>query len=205
MQSTYIFLILIATSIENFTLAGHIELIPSNGMELQKSVTNCVVRIAKTYFPNLSNIGMITTNYHNVTNYNLILNSDNVLVAALMKELQWNIVMKAAAKSVEIDLMAMEKIHNYIVVVKTEAEVRDTLKMLASTSSWNPHAKFLIFVDWLERDWFAFTHFIFEQFWSYFVINVLICIPPNHLEAKLKVCDAITQGQKTKSITHKSL
>lgn len=87
-----------------------------------------------------------------------------------------------------LQIMAMEKIHNYIVMLKTEAEVETNLQMLKNTSSWNPNARFLVFVDWLERDWRAFALFIIAKFWSHTAINVVIFIPTNEKDSLTKVC-----------------
>lgn len=59
--------------------------------------------------------------------------------------------------------------------------------MLVKTTSWNPNAKFLVVIDWLERDWKKFVKFIFTAFWRHFVINVTINIPPNDTFADTKV------------------
>lgn len=72
-------------------------------------------------------------------------------------------------------------------MIKTEAESAAILSMLTQTSSWNPHARFLVFVDWLDRDWQEFAIFIIKMFWQYFVINITIMIPPNVTVADAKV------------------
>lgn len=72
-------------------------------------------------------------------------------------------------------------------MMKTESECRSILNMLVKTTSWNPHALFLVFVDWLDRDWKQFVTFIFELFWKYFVVNITIVIPPNSTAANAKV------------------
>lgn len=81
----------------------------------------------------------------------------------------------------------MDKVVNYILVVKNEAELVSCLKLLARTSSWNPSAKFLIFVDWLECDWRAFISFIQQQLFAHFAVNVLVAIPTSPTDATLKL------------------
>lgn len=49
--------------------------------------------------------------------------------------------------------------------------------MLVKTSSWNPHALFLIYIDGLLFEWETFATFVLTQFWRYFVINVTIGVP----------------------------
>lgn len=72
-------------------------------------------------------------------------------------------------------------------MLRTEADVVSSLKMLSTRSSWNPNAKFLVFVDWLERDWRAFLLFIIQKCWSLFLIDVVICIPTNETTDQTKV------------------
>lgn len=72
-------------------------------------------------------------------------------------------------------------------MLRTEEDVMTNLEYLSKRSSWNPDAKFLVFVDWLERDWSTFIRFIIEKFWSVFVIDVVICIPTAETDAQTKV------------------
>lgn len=61
---------------------------------MQKSVSNCILSIAKTNFRAESIIGIISSNFHNTTNKQLAFNSYNVIVADVMKEMRWNIIIK---------------------------------------------------------------------------------------------------------------
>lgn len=72
-------------------------------------------------------------------------------------------------------------------MIKNEAENTALVNMLVKTASWNPHARFLVYVDWLDRDWQQFAILIFKTFWKYFVINITIMIPPNITVADAKV------------------
>lgn len=200
--------IIVSSTVNNTAPNSNGGAVKANGFIMQQSVCKCILQIAKTYFVHESNIGVISSNFHNLTNQILTTNSYNIIAAAVMTEMRWTIVMKDGSKFArdedgvrtvycdhcthlstiyELQIMAMEKIHNYIIMLKSEAEVVSNLKMLTKTSSWNPHAKFLVFVDWLARDWRAFTHFIIEQFRLYLLIDFVICIPTSETDAHPKV------------------
>lgn len=87
----------------------------------------------------------------------------------------------------QLQVMAMEKIHNYIIMLGSKDDVGNSLEMLSRRSSWNPNAKFLVFFDWLEHDWRAFIHHIIEIFTSRYLIDVVICIPTNETDSRAKV------------------
>lgn len=85
---------------------------------------------------------------------------------------------------------SIEKVHNYILFIKTEDECNITLGMLTRTSSWNAHAKFFIFVDYLERNWSEFVSFILAEFWREHVIDIIVNIAVNETISHTKVIDA---------------
>lgn len=72
-------------------------------------------------------------------------------------------------------------------MVKSEADVIAVLDLLTTVISWNPLAKFAIFVDWLERDWQAYTHFILKQFFPHMVEDLLIIMPTDDNGGEVKV------------------
>lgn len=69
-----------------------------DGYIMQKSVSNCILSIAKTHFHAESIIGIISSNFHNTTNKQLVFNSYNIIVADIMKAMRWNIVIKDGSK-----------------------------------------------------------------------------------------------------------
>lgn len=68
---------------------------------MQKTLSNCIIGIAKRYFPIGTRIGVTSSNFHNRTNHKLIINSYDVLMAAIMAELRWNVVVKDGSKASE--------------------------------------------------------------------------------------------------------
>lgn len=51
------------------------------------------------------------------------------------------------------------------------------LEMLTITKSWNPHAKFLIYMDRLAMNWEYLTNYFIHELFKYLVINVTLMIP----------------------------
>lgn len=86
-------------------------------------------------------------------------------------------------------------------MIKTEAEAVSVINMLVDTASWNPHAKFLVFVDWLEREWISFVIFVLREFWKYFVINITISIPPNWTNTDTKANPFLKKSSKVYTIS----
>lgn len=79
------------------------------------------------------------------------------------------------------------KVQNYILFIKTEEECDAILRKLILTSSWNPHAKFHIFVDYLDRNWVAFVTYVLATFWKELVINIIVNIAVNETVSHTKV------------------
>lgn len=81
--------------------------------------------------------------------------------------------------------------HNYILFIKTKKECDFILDMLLKSASWNPHAYFHVFTDYLERDWSEFVTYILSQFWTEFVINIIVNIAVNETISYTKVLAGI--------------
>lgn len=86
-----------------------------------------------------------------------------------------------------LQFLSIEKVHNYILFIKTEMECEVIVKMLIRTSSWNPHAKFHIFVDYLERNWREFVTFVLARLWKEHIFNIIVNIATNETISSTKV------------------
>lgn len=63
-------------------------------------------------------------------------------------------------------------------MLRTEADVQSMLSMLIHTDSWNPHAKFFLYVDAdLGLVWSSMLRAIFTRLWQQFVIQVIVMYP----------------------------
>lgn len=87
------------------------------------------------------------------------------------------IQLDSSSPCIHLQTLAMEKVHNYIVFMKTKEECRTILNMLIKTTSWNPHAKFFIYIDGQVEDKTDFVTFILTEFWKYFVLNITVSCP----------------------------
>lgn len=86
-----------------------------------------------------------------------------------------------------IQFASISKVHNYILFIKTKEECDLVLGTLLKTASWNPHAYFHVFADYLERDWTSFVTYILAKFWKEFVINICVNIAVNETVSYTKV------------------
>lgn len=63
-------------------------------------------------------------------------------------------------------------------MLKNEEDLLSIVAMLTKTDSWNPHAKFFIFVDIdLGANWEAVLKAFLRHLWREFVINVILMYP----------------------------
>lgn len=72
---------------------------------------------------------------------------------------------------------SIDKIHNYVILIRSESECISVLRILVKSPSWNPHGKFLVHVPRTQKDWQSLVTFIFKQFWKHYVINISINVP----------------------------
>lgn len=63
---------------------------------MQNAISKCVVQIADTYFERGSIIGIVTAGLKASTNKKLAINTNNLIIAELMHEMQWNLLFKQA-------------------------------------------------------------------------------------------------------------
>jgi hypothetical protein len=61
--------------------------------------------------------------------------------------------------------------------MKSEADFEKILNMLLKTQSWNPHAKFLIYLEGFSDRYKELVAYFIEHFWKKWVLNVTLLIP----------------------------
>lgn len=124
-----------------------------DNFETQKYACDCILSIATTYFPKGSIIGMISST--NQISGKFKGNAYQIIATDMMMEMRWSFVTMDGSKFTgqaevnqnnirwplllfthAIQSTAMEKVDNYITMVKTELEVMISLKMLVATLSW---------------------------------------------------------------------
>jgi len=72
-------------------------------------------------------------------------------------------------------------VHNYILFLKSKAETDIILNLISNLPSWNPHAKFLVYMDRAQSDWLELVAMYFEELWKHKVININIMAPDEDL------------------------
>lgn len=74
--------------------------------------------------------------------------------------------------------MSIEKVDNYVMLMRTIADMQVIRQALRLSNSWNPHAKFFIGIDvMLGEDWPHLVTAFFREFWKDFVIHISIMVP----------------------------
>lgn len=67
-----------------------------------------------------------------------------------------------------------QRVDNYLIYAKTKSDIQIIVDYLVETKSWNPHGKFLIYINQIHEDYMEFASFIYEKCWQKFVINVIV-------------------------------
>lgn len=68
--------------------------IDENGVAMQNSIFKCISSITRTNFREGSILGLAFANFQNVTSNRLFINTNNIIMAGLMKESRWSIAIK---------------------------------------------------------------------------------------------------------------
>lgn len=152
----------------------------ANLHKVQESGSNCVLKIIENFFPEGSIVCVISSGLKNAVNKNSSITTEQIILQQLMYQSRWTIMMKIGSDSVAPrDANAIEKVHNYIMFVKTIEDLQYILKTLKRTSSWNPHAQFLMYVEngieTVDRD--PLMSRFLELCWKYWIINLTILLP----------------------------
>jgi hypothetical protein len=80
-----------------------------------------------------------------------------------------------------------ERVHNYILFMKSEADLDRILGMLVRTPSWNPHAKFLIYMEGFNDRYKQLVAYFIEQLWKKYVLDVTLLVPdPVHFVHRVR-------------------
>lgn len=51
------------------------------------------------------------------------------------------------------------------------------MDVVTNSSSWSPHANFLLYIDHGDDDWKELVGYFFKTVWKYWMINVSILVP----------------------------
>ena len=70
-----------------------------------------------------------------------------------------------------------DKVHNYVVFIKTEEELQTIIRLFPCSLTWNPHANFIIYIEEFLNDVHMFAEKIIRAFWKLWVINITIMGP----------------------------
>lgn len=64
--------------------------------EMQQSIAECVLSIAKTYFFEGSIVGIVSDGIKKMTNKKFAVNTNNLIIGKILKEMRWNVLFKRA-------------------------------------------------------------------------------------------------------------
>lgn len=70
-------------------------------------------------------------------------------------------------------------IDNYLVYSKSQADFVLVFKCLIHSYSWNPHAKFLVYINAVHKEEreILFVNYIKSELWKHLVMNAVVVMP----------------------------
>lgn len=151
-----------------------IELVDENISLAIINGAKCLCEMIRKHFGTGSNIAVIKSGLNNFTSGRVGKYSPDELLNNIMNRHRsnWTIYIKqGVGYETHMKASAFEKIDNYIIFAKTVNDIRIVANHLISTESWNPHGKFIIYVNTKLSDWLRFADRVYDIFW--FQLNVL--------------------------------
>lgn len=76
-------------------------------MDMQQSITQCVMNITKTYFREGSIIGVASAGFKTITNNDLGVNTNNIIVKNMMHAMHWTMLIQKPKSSRHITLVSI--------------------------------------------------------------------------------------------------
>lgn len=148
---------------------------------VQESSANCMLEIARSHFPNGSLACIVESGIASKVNLNTAKSTYRLTVEKLLNDLRWSVMFKEAI-TFKAEFTAIDTVDNYIIFMRTVSDMQMVLRSLRRSSSWNPHARFFIYIDGdVGDEWATLVIKSFRAFWRYFVINITIMIPDTDL------------------------
>lgn len=123
--------------------------------KLQESASNCILQVARKFFPISSNICFVTQEFSNLTYTNKMIakTSDRIILEKLFYEHKWTVstfIAESVSETEEKDVNNIKRVRNkvdsYLIFLKSKAEFLTTMNNLSKASSWNPHALVLLYI-----------------------------------------------------------
>lgn len=143
----------------------------------------CLYEMIQTHFDTGSSIAVIKSGNNNFTVGRVGKYSPNELLNNIMNlhRPNWTLYIKQSfGYETVMNTSTFEKIDNYVIFSKTVNDIHIVVNYLIKSDSWNPHAKFIIYVNKILSDGTKFTDMVYDLFWTQnTVINVIVILPQN--------------------------
>lgn len=167
----------------HLTLAGiavHGGILPGHDerrTSVQESGAQCTLQIAEQHFGFGTTTAIVQSGRPSNVHFNGVLSSYTMMLSTFMASLSWTVVVDQA-NTYNGRKSSPYRINNYIWMLRTEEDVQSMLSMLIQTDSWNPHAKFFLYIDAdLGLIWSAMLRTIFSRLWQEYVLQVVVMYP----------------------------
>lgn len=145
---------------------------------LQEVEARCDFGVVNRYFRAESILCVVATTLNINLNKETAKNSYDQILTPIMVGLTHNIMIKMVPPKANSTYdFGFEKVHNYIIFVTKTNDVDAILELLTKQTMWNPYGNFLIHIVGMVDDFPMLSTYIFNSFWKFFVINIIIIYP----------------------------
>lgn len=157
---------------------------------VQLSASSCVLKLAHQQFEPGSIISFVKSKYQYRASLAIAYSSEDLLLEALVHSETWSLVMKLIGeRGREEHEFGFEKTHNYIILFQDISDLTRVFRKLTSLNSWNPHAKFVLFIVGLNIEWSPFLTEVVQLLWTLWIINVAIFFPTEEFGHMVSLCE----------------
>lgn len=145
---------------------------------LQLSSSSCILKLAQQHFEPFSIISFVKSKFQYRASLTVAYSSENLILENLVHSETWSLVMKLIGEGGRDQReFGFEKTHNYIILFQDISDLHRVFRKLTSLNSWNPHAKFVLFIVGPIEQWSTFLTEVVQLLWMHWIINVAIFLP----------------------------
>lgn len=150
----------------------------NTGHGVQMAGAMSYMLLANRHFEPNSILAVVKTRDQYFSRARLGVSTEDLILEKLMQSVNWSTMIKfiGVGSRPRVDF-GFEKVHNYVFVYQNKMELDRALSELSKETSWNSHAKFLVYLAGYPDNFRQMCMDTVNVFWKYFVVNVAILMP----------------------------
>ena len=146
---------------------------------VQQSGASCFLSLAEKNFDPFSTVAMVKTRTLYESTSKLAISTEDLILSKLVESVEWSVMTKMFVNETlkATRDFGFEKVHNYVIVFQSVADLERALLQLTLQNSWNPHARFLAYFAGWSPDFDVVLDSTVKILWKFWVVNVVILAP----------------------------